>query len=139
MLVTGLLAPVESCLLNVRGLRRGQGAITEETLLIIRARAGELSLSRRALFRKRRRRDGDDTASSRRRRVPALLGGWLRCGGHADPRTGPPLFPPRVKRGMGTEEEPATTQEIINRAEQMDLKDLQKLLFVSDHLKSGPT
>jgi len=43
-----------------------------------------------------------------------------------------------VKRGMGTEEEPATTQEIINRAEQMDLKDLQKLLFVSDHLNSGP-
>ena len=29
---------------------------------------------------------------------------------------------------MGTEEEPATTAEIINRAESMDLKDLQKIL-----------
>ena len=47
-----------------------------------------------------------------------------------------PFVPPRVKRGMGTEEEPATTQEIINRAEQMDLKDLQKLLMAAGHLKS---
>jgi hypothetical protein len=47
-----------------------------------------------------------------------------------------PFIPPRVKRGMGTEEEPATTAEIINRAEQMDLKDLQKLLIASGHLKS---
>jgi hypothetical protein len=47
-----------------------------------------------------------------------------------------PFVPPRVKRGMGTEEEPATTVEIINRAESMDLKDLQKLLIASGHLKS---
>ena len=47
-----------------------------------------------------------------------------------------PFVPPRVKRGMGTEEEPATTAEIINRAENMDLKDLQKLLMASGHLKS---
>jgi hypothetical protein len=47
-----------------------------------------------------------------------------------------PFVPPRVKRGMGTEEEPATTAEIINRAESMDLKDLQKLLIASGHLKS---
>jgi hypothetical protein len=44
--------------------------------------------------------------------------------------------PPRVKRGMGTEEEPATTAEIVNRAQEMDLKDLQKLLIASGHLKS---
>lgn len=31
-------------------------------------------------------------------------------------REPPPFVPPRVKRGMGTEEEPATAQEIINRA-----------------------
>jgi hypothetical protein len=47
-----------------------------------------------------------------------------------------PFVPPRVKRGMGTEEEPATTAEIINRAESMDLKDLQKLLIAAGHLKS---
>jgi hypothetical protein len=47
-----------------------------------------------------------------------------------------PFVPPRVKRGMGTEEEAPTTQEIINRAEQMDLKDLQKLLMASGHLKA---
>jgi hypothetical protein len=37
---------------------------------------------------------------------------------------------------MGTEEEPATSQEIINRAQEMDLKDLQKLLIAAGHLKS---
>jgi hypothetical protein len=46
------------------------------------------------------------------------------------------FIPPRVKRGMGTEEEAPTTAEIINRAESMDLKDLQKLLIASGHLKS---
>jgi hypothetical protein len=37
---------------------------------------------------------------------------------------------------MGADEEPATTAEIINRAESMDLKDLQKLLMAAGHLKS---
>jgi hypothetical protein len=39
---------------------------------------------------------------------------------------------------MGTEEEPATAQEIINRAQEMDLKDLQKLLIAiaAGHLRS---
>lgn len=46
-----------------------------------------------------------------------------------------PFVPPRVKRGMGTEEEPAAAAEIINRAESMDLKDLQKLLIAAGHLK----
>jgi hypothetical protein len=47
-----------------------------------------------------------------------------------------PFIPPRVKRGMGTEEDAPTVQEIVNRAESMDLKDLQKLLIASGHLKS---
>jgi hypothetical protein len=37
---------------------------------------------------------------------------------------------------METEEEPATAQEIINRAQEMDLKDLQKLLIAAGHLRS---
>jgi hypothetical protein len=46
------------------------------------------------------------------------------------------FVPPRVKRGMGTDDEAPTTQEIINRAESMDLRGLQKLLMASGLLKS---
>jgi hypothetical protein len=52
------------------------------------------------------------------------------------PMREPAFIPPRVKRGMGTEEEPATTAEIINRAYDMDIKDLQKLLIAAGALKS---
>jgi hypothetical protein len=47
-----------------------------------------------------------------------------------------PFVPPRTKRSMGTEEEAPTVEQIIARAESMDMKDLQKLLIAAGHLRS---
>lgn len=46
-----------------------------------------------------------------------------------------PFVPPRIRRAMGTEEPETTTEEIINAAHEMPIKDLQKLLIAGGLLK----
>lgn len=46
-----------------------------------------------------------------------------------------PFVPPRVRRAMGTEEPEVTTEEIVNAAHEMPMKDLQRLLLAAGVLK----
>lgn len=46
-----------------------------------------------------------------------------------------PFVPPRIRRAMGTEEPETTVDEIVKAAEEMPMKDLQRLLLAAGVLK----